>query len=350
MIETDILIIGAGPTGLFAVFEAGLLKLKCHILDALPQAGGQLSELYPKKPIYDIPGFPDVLAGDLVDNLMEQIKQFEPGFTLGERAETIDKQEDGSFIVTSNEGTQFHAKVIAIAGGLGSFEPRKPLIDGINFYENKGIKYFIKDPEEFRDKRVVIAGGGDSALDWSIFLTDVASEVTLIHRRNEFRGALDSVEKVQELKDAGKIRMITPAEVVGLNGTEHVESIVIEENGANRTIDTDFFIPLFGLTPKLGPIGNWGLEIEKNAIKVNNALDYQTNIPGIFAIGDVNTYPGKLKLILCGFHEATLMCQAAYQIINPGKRYVLKYTTVSGVDGFDGTRKEAPKAVVKAIV
>jgi thioredoxin reductase (NADPH) len=350
MIETDILIIGAGPTGLFAVFEAGLLKLKCHILDALPQAGGQLSELYPKKPIYDIPGFPEVLAGDLVDNLMEQIKQFEPGFTLGERAETIEKQEDGSFIVTSNEGTEFHAKVIAIAGGLGSFEPRKPLIDGIAFYENKGIKYFIKDPEEFRNKRVVIAGGGDSALDWSIFLTDVASEVTLIHRRNEFRGALDSVEKVQELKDSGKIRMITPAEVVGLNGAEHIESIVIDENGAQRTIPTDYFIPLFGLTPKLGPIGNWGLEIEKNAIKVNNALDYQTNIPGIFAIGDVNTYPGKLKLILCGFHEATLMCQAAYQIINPGKRYVLKYTTVSGVDGFDGTRKEAPKAVVKAIV
>lgn len=350
MIETDILIIGAGPTGLFAVFEAGLLKLKCHILDALPQAGGQLSELYPKKPIYDIPGFPDVLAGDLVNNLMEQIKQFEPGFTLGERAETIEKQEDRSFIVTSNEGTQFHAKVVAIAGGLGSFEPRKPLIDGINFYENRGIKYFIKDPEEFRDKRVVIAGGGDSALDWSIFLSDVASEVTLIHRRNEFRGALDSVEKVQELKDSGKIRMITPAEVVGLNGAEHIESIDIDENGAHRNIPTDFFIPLFGLTPKLGPIGNWGLEIEKNAIKVNNALDYQTNIPGIFAIGDVNTYPGKLKLILCGFHEATLMCQAAYQIINPGKRYVLKYTTVSGVDGFDGTRKEAPKAVVKAIV
>ena len=350
MIETDILIIGAGPTGLFAVFEAGLLKLKCHILDALPQPGGQLSELYPKKPIYEIPGFPDVLAGDLVDNLMEQIKQFEPGFTLGERAETIAKQEDGSFIVTSNEGTEFHAKVIAIAGGLGSFEPRKPLIDGIDFYENKGIKYFIKDPEEFRNKRVVIAGGGDSALDWSIFLSNVASEVTLIHRRNEFRGALDSVEKVQELKDAKKIRLITPAEVVGLNGAEHIESIDIDENGAHRNIPTDFFIPLFGLTPKLGPIGHWGLEIEKNAIKVNNALDYQTNIPGIFAIGDVNTYPGKLKLILCGFHEATLMCQAAYQIINPGKRYVLKYTTVSGVDGFDGTRKEAPKAVVKAIV
>ncbi|WP_035668357.1 NAD(P)/FAD-dependent oxidoreductase [Flavobacterium sp. 83] len=350
MVKTDILIIGAGPTGLFAVFEAGLLKLKCHILDALPQAGGQLSELYPKKPIYDIPGFPEVLAGDLVDNLMEQIKQFEPGFTLGERAETIEKQEDGSFIVTSNKGKKFHASVVAIAGGLGSFEPRKPLIEDIEFYEDKGIKYFIKNPEKFRNKRVVIAGGGDSALDWSIFLSNVASEVTLIHRRNEFRGALDSVEKVQELKNSGKIRMITPAEVVGLNGAEHLESIDIEENGAHRTIETDYFIPLFGLTPKLGPIGDWGLDIEKNAIKVNNALDYQTNIPGIFAIGDVNTYPGKLKLILCGFHEATLMCQAAYQIINPGKKYVLKYTTVSGVDGFDGTRKEAPKAVVKAIV
>ena len=351
MIKTDILIIGAGPTGLFAVFEAGLLKLKCHILDALPQAGGQLSELYPKKPIYDIPGFPEVLAGDLVDNLMEQIKQFEPGFTLGERAETIDKQEDGSFIVTSNKGTKFHASVVAIAGGLGSFEPRKPLIEDIEFYENKGIKYFIKNPEKFRDKRVVIAGGGDSALDWSIFLSNVASEVTLIHRRNEFRGALDSVEKVQELKTSGKIKMITPGEVVGLNGAEHLESVVVEDDkGAKRTIPTDYFIPLFGLTPKLGPIGDWGLEIEKNAIKVNNALDYQTNIPGIFAIGDVNTYPGKLKLILCGFHEATLMCQAAYQIINPGKKYVLKYTTVSGIDGFDGTRKEAPKAVVKAII
>jgi thioredoxin reductase (NADPH) len=350
MIKTDILIIGAGPTGLFAVFEAGLLKLKCHILDALPQAGGQLSELYPKKPIYDIPGFPEVLAGDLVDNLMEQIKQFEPGFTLGERAETIAKQEDGSFIVTSNKGKKFHASVVAIAGGLGSFEPRKPLIKDIEFYENKGIKYFIKNPEKFRDKKVVIAGGGDSALDWSIFLSNIASEVTLIHRRNEFRGALDSVEKVQELKNAGKIKLITPAEVVGLNGAEHLESIDIEENGAHRNIPTDYFVPLFGLTPKLGPIANWGLEIEKNAIKVNNALDYQTNIPGIFAIGDVNTYPGKLKLILCGFHEATLMCQAAYQIINPGKKFVMKYTTVSGIDGFDGTRKEAPKPVVKAII
>ena len=349
MIKTDILIIGAGPTGLFTVFEAGLLKLKCHIIDALPQPGGQLSELYPKKPIYDIPGFPEILAGDLVNNLMEQIKQFQPGFTLGERAETINKQEDGTFIVTTHKKTRIHANAVAIAGGLGSFEPRKPLIEDIEFYENKGVKYFIKNPEKFRDKRCVIAGGGDSALDWSIFLSDIASEVTLIHRRNEFRGALDSVDKVQELKDQGKIKMITPGEVIGLNGAEHLESVIIDCEGAHRTIATDYFIPLFGLTPKLGAIANWGLEIEKNAIKVDNTLDYQTNIPGIYAIGDVNTYPGKLKLILCGFHEATLMCQSIYQRMNPGKKYVLKYTTVSGVDGFDGTRKEAEKAVVKSI-
>lgn len=349
MIKTDILIIGAGPTGLFAVFEAGLLKLKCHIIDALPQPGGQLAELYPKKPIFDIPGFPEVLAGDLVNNLMEQIKQFQPGFTLGERAETIDKLDDGTFIVTTDKGKKHHANAVAIAGGLGSFEPRKPIIEDIGFYEGKGVKYFIKNPEKFRDKKVVIAGGGDSALDWSIFLSNVASEVTLIHRRNEFRGALDSVDKVQELKNEGKIKLITPAEVVGLNGAEHLESIDIDENGAHRNIACDYFIPLFGLSPKLGPIAHWGLEIEKNAIKVDNSLDYQTNIPGIYAIGDVNTYPGKLKLILCGFHEATMMCQSVYQRMNPGKKYVMKYTTVSGVDGFDGTRKEAEKAVVKAI-
>ena len=349
MIETDILIIGAGPTGLFAVFEAGLLKLKCHIIDALPQIGGQLSELYPKKPIYDIPGFPEVLAGDLVANLMEQIKQFQPGFTLNETAETIDKLDDGTFIVTTNKGTKHHAKAVAIAGGLGSFEPRKPLIENIEYYEDKGVEYFVKDPELFRNKKIVIAGGGDSALDWSIFLAEVAAEVTLIHRRNEFRGALDSVEKLQECKKLGLVKLITPAEVTSLHGETHLNAISINKDGDVATIETDYFIPLFGLTPKLGAIANWGLEIEKNAIKVNNALDYQTNIDGIYAIGDVNTYPGKLKLILCGFHEATLMCQSVYQRINPGKKYVLKYTTVSGVDGFDGTRKEAEKAVVKAI-
>ncbi len=350
MIKTDILIIGAGPTGLFAVFEAGLLNLKCHLIDALAQPGGQCSEIYPKKPIYDIPAYPEILAGDLTEKLLEQSKQFKPGFTLGERAETIEKQSDGTFLVTTNKGTLHSAPVVAIAGGLGSFEPRKPAIDNLSDYEEKGVAYIIKDPEFYRDKRVVIAGGGDSALDWTIFLTEVAREVTLIHRRTEFRGALDSVDKVQDLKNKGLISLITPAEVKKIYGKNHIESISYSVSGGpGQLIETDAFIPLFGLSPKLGPIANWGLEIEKNAIKVNNALDYQTNIPGIFAIGDVNTYPGKLKLILCGFHEATLMCQAAYKIINPGKRMVLKYTTVTGVNGFDGSRKEAPKSVVKTI-
>lgn len=349
MIETDILIIGAGPTGLFAVFEAGLLKLRCHIIDALPNMGGQLTELYPKKPIFDIPGYPSVQAEELVKNLYEQIKQFEPGFTLNEIAQTIDKQEDGTFIVTTDKGTKHHAKAIAIAAGLGSFEPRKPQIDTIGKYEDKGVEYFVKEPERFRNKKVLIAGGGDSALDWSIFLANIAGEVTLVHRRNEFRGALDSVEKVQELKDQGKIKIITPAEVTGLEGEDKLEKVIIEKEGTKIEKEVDYFIPLFGLTPKLGPIAEWGLEIEKNAVKVNNALDYQTNIEGIYAIGDINIYPGKLKLILCGFHEATLMCQSIYNKINPGKKYVLKYTTVGGIQGFDGTVREAKKAVVKSI-
>ena len=350
MIKTDILIIGAGPTGLFTVFEAGLLKLKCHLIDALPQPGGQCSEIYPKKPIYDIPAYPEILAGDLTNKLLEQISSFQPGFTLGERAETIEKLEDDTFIVTTNKGTKHHAPIVAIAGGLGSFEPRKPPIPNIAHFEDAGVEYIIRDPEVYRDKKVVIAGGGDSALDWAIFLTDIASEVSLVHRRNEFRGALDSVDKVQELKEAGKITMITPAEVTGILGDEKVTGVSVVKNGEEKIkLEVDHFIPLFGLSPKLGPIANWGLDIEKNAIKVNNALDYQTNIPGIYAIGDVNTYPGKLKLILCGFHEATLMCQSAYKRIHPNKKYVMKYTTVGGVEGFDGSKKEAPKAVVKKI-
>lgn len=349
MITTDLLIIGAGPAGLFTVFEAGLLKIKCHLIDALPQPGGQLTELYPKKPIFDIPGYPSINAGKLVDNLMEQIKQFEPGFTLAETAVSLTKMNDEWFEVVTNKGTVHRAKAVAIAGGLGTFEPRKPELENIGQYEENGVEYFVKNPEDFRNKKIVIAGGGDSALDWAIFLSNVASEVTLVHRRNEFRGALDSVEKVQDLKNQGKIKLLTPAEVVGLKGNGHIEAITLDKDGEIFDVETNYFIPLFGLTPKLGDIANWGLEIEKNAIKVNNALDYQTNIEGVYAVGDINTYPGKLKLILCGFHEAALMCQSVYKRLNPGKNYVLKYTTVSGVDGFDGTRKEAEKAVVKKI-
>ena len=349
MIKTDIIIIGAGPTGLFAVFEAGLLKLKCHLIDSLAQPGGQCAEIYPKKPIYDIPSRPEILAGDLVDQLMKQIQPFQPGFTLGETAQDIQKQADGSFIVTTDKGTQHKAPVVAIAGGLGTFEPRKPNLEGLQKWEDNGIDYIIRDPEKYRNQKVLIAGGGDSALDWTIVLAKLAQEVTLIHRRNEFRGALDSVEKVQALKDQNKIQLITPAEVTTLKGNTQLEAVTVDTLGVEATHPVDYFIPLFGLTPKLGPIAHWGLEIEKNAIKVDNSLDYQTNIPGIYAIGDVNTYPGKLKLILCGFHEATLMCQSAYQLINPGKRNTLKYTTVSGITGFDGSRKEAQKSTIKTI-
>jgi thioredoxin reductase (NADPH) len=349
MIKTDIIIIGAGPTGLFAVFEAGLLKLKCHLIDSLPKAGGQCAEIYPKKPIYDIPSRPEILAGDLVDQLMKQIRPFQPGFTLGETAQEIEKQKDGSFVVTTNKGTQHQAPVVAIAGGLGTFEPRKPDLADLAKWEDKGVDYIIREPEKYRNQKVLIAGGGDSALDWTIVLADIAQSVTLVHRRNEFRGALDSVEKVQALKDQNKIQLITPAQVTALEGEKHFSSVTINHEGTSLAHPVDYFIPLFGLTPKLGPIAQWGLEIEKNAIKVDNSLDYQTNIPGIYAIGDVNTYPGKLKLILCGFHEATLMCQSAFQRIYPDKRNVLKYTTVSGISGFDGSRKEAQKSTIKTI-
>jgi len=349
MIKTDILIIGAGPTGLFAVFEAGLLKLKCHLIDSLPMPGGQCAEIYPKKPIYDIPSHPEIMAGDLIKNLEDQIAPFEPGYTLGESAVTIENTDDEQFIVTTDQGTKHQAPVVAIAGGLGTFEPRKPPLENLEAYENKGVNYIIKDPEYYRNKKVVIAGGGDSALDWTIFLENVASSVTLVHRRNEFRGALDSVDKVQELKNEGRVNLITPAEVTALKGKDKLEALTITQEGTSTILECDFFIPLFGLTPKLGPIANWGFEIEENAIKVDNSLDYQTNIPGIYAIGDVNTYPGKLKLILCGFHEATLMCQSAFKRIYPDKRNVLKYTTVSGVSGFDGSQKQAAKSTIKSI-
>jgi len=335
MIATDIIIIGAGPCGLFTVFEAGLLKLKCHLIDALPQPGGQCVEIYPKKPIYDIPAFPEILAGDLVDNLMKQISPFKPTFTLGERAETIEKTDDDKFIVTTNRGTKHIAPVVAIAGGLGSFEPRKPPIPNLSNFEDKGVEYIIKDPEFYRGKDVIISGGGDSALDWAIFLAEgVAKSVGLVHRRQTFRGHLDSVQKVMDLAEKGKIKLITDAEVIGLEGNGELDSIVIKHKTEGEyKVATNHWVPLFGLSPKLGPIGDWGLDIEKNAIKVDT-LDYSTNIPGVYAIGDVNTYEGKLKLILCGFHEATIMVQSAFKRINPEKNLVLKYTTVNGIQGF----------------
>ena len=334
MINTDICIIGAGPVGLFAVFEAGLWKLRCHLVDALPQTGGQLTEVYPQKPIYDIPGYPSVLAGDLVKHLEAQIAPFKPGFTLGERVDGVDKRADGSFVVTTSEGTQIEAKVIVIAGGLGVFEPRKPALDRLTHFERRGVDYMVKDPAKYRDQRVVIAGGGDSALDWAVYLADVAREISLIHRRDKFRGALDTAQKVETLAAEGRLNLVLNSNLSGLDGDDHLTGVrYTDKAGAEHRIDADYLIPLFGLSPKLGPIAEWGLNIDKRAVEVNTE-DYSTNIPGIYAIGDINTYPGKLKLILCGFHEAALMAHSAYQYMYPEEKATLKYTTVSGVSGF----------------
>ena len=336
-IETDILIIGAGPVGLFTVFEAGLLKLRCHLIDSLPIPGGQCAEIYPKKPIYDIPGYPSILAGDLIDNLMEQIKPFDPGFTLGTRAVRVEKTEDEKFIVETEDGTIHKAPVVAIAGGLGVFTPRKPPIQDLARFEQKGVEYMIKDPEKFRGKKVVISGGGDSALDWAIHLAqeDIAEKVALVHRRTSFRGHLDSVEKARALAEAGKIQMVTNAEVIDVRGNGVLKEVEVKTKAeGNFTFETDYWLPLFGLAPTLGPIADWGLNINRSSIEVDTR-DYSTNVPGIYAIGDINTYPGKLKLILCGFHEGTLMVQSAFKRIYPDKKLSFKYTTVmGGVNGF----------------
>ncbi|EON79399.1 Thioredoxin reductase [Lunatimonas lonarensis] len=334
MITTDICIIGAGPVGLFAVFEAGLLKMRCHLVDALPQIGGQLSEIYPQKPIYDIPGYPEIKAQELVDNLMEQIRPFKPTFTLGERVDQLAKQDDGSYVLTTNEKTQIHAQVIIIAGGLGCFEPRKPVIENLEVFEGKGVTYMVKNPEQFRDKKVVLAGGGDSALDWTLYLADIAQRVTLVHRNETFRGAPDTAAKVFDLANSGKIDLILSANLKELGGNGHLDSVLLEDKSKSPLkIETDYLIPLFGLSPKLGPIADWGLTIDKNAIEVDTT-DYSTGVERIYAIGDINTYTGKLKLILCGFHEAAIMMHSAFKYVYPDQKLSFKYTTVNGVNAF----------------
>jgi len=334
LITTDICIIGAGPVGLFAVFEAGLLKMRCHLIDVLPQVGGQLSEIYPQKPIYDIPGFPTINAQQLVDGLMEQIEPFKPTFSLGERVNDLQQLGDGSFITKTSDDTEVHSKVVVIAGGLGCFEPRKPAIDRLEEFEGRGVAYMVKNPEAYRGRKVVLAGGGDSALDWAIFLSDIADEVTLVHRGDTFRGAPDTAEQVFELAKEGRINLILQAHITGINGTGHLQEVkVIDRNNETITIEADHLIPLFGLTPKLGPIADWGLNVDKSAIMVDT-FDYSTNVKGVYAIGDINIYPGKLKLILCGFHEAALMAQSAFKQVYPDQKLSFKYTTVYGVTAF----------------
>lgn len=336
MITTDISIIGAGPVGIFAVFETGLLKLRCHLIDYLPQPGGQLSEIYPKKPIYDIPGYPSILAQELVSNLLKQAEPFNPGFTFGERVESFLKIGERDFVLTTNMGTKIHSKAVVIAGGLGCFEPRKPDIENLEIFENgKGVSYIITEPDAFLFKKIVIAGGGDSALDWTVFLSEIAEEITLVHRSETFRGAPDSVNKVLKLAEEGKIKLLLNTNLNYLEGNNVLKSVNVINIKTKETmnIEANHLIPLFGLSPKLGRIENWGLNIDKNAIEVNT-LDYSTNIPGVYAIGDINTYENKLKLILSGFHEAALMSHSVYKYINPGVKYTMKYTTVNGVNSF----------------
>ena len=329
VITTDAVIIGAGPVGLFAVFELGLLDMKCHLIDILDKAGGQCAELYPEKPIYDIPGIPYITGAGLTDALMEQIKPFHPTFHLGEMVETVEKIGDPTFRVTTDRGQVFEAKLIVIAAGGGSFQPKRPPIPGIEAYESKSVYYAVRQMEALRDKRLLVAGGGDSALDWTLNLAPLASHLTLLHRRQEFRAAPDSVNKMMKLVGEGKIDFVV-GQVTSLEGADgQVSKAIVKTNdGSNFEIACDAILPFFGLTMKLGPVANWGVKLNDNLIPVDTEK-FESNIPGIFAVGDINTYPGKLKLILSGFHEVALMSQKAHRYVYPDKRLVFQYTTSS---------------------
>jgi thioredoxin reductase (NADPH) len=329
VITTDALIIGAGPVGLFAVFELGLLDMKCHLVDILDKVGGQCAELYPEKPIYDIPGIPYITGAGLSDALMEQIKPFGPTFHLGEMVESVEKIGDPLFRVTTDAGKVFECKIIVIAAGGGSFQPKRPPIPGIEAYEAKSVYYAVRQMEAFRGKKLLVAGGGDSALDWTLNLAPLASHLTLLHRRQEFRAAPDSVNKMMSLVGEGKIDFVV-GQVTSLEGSggQVSKAIVKTNDGSDFHIACDAILPFFGLTMKLGPVAKWGLDLKDNLIPVGTET-FETNIPGIFAVGDINTYPGKLKLILSGFHEVALMSQKAHRYVYPNKRLVFQYTTSS---------------------
>jgi len=328
-IRTDALIIGAGPIGLFAVFELGLLDMKAHLVDILDKIGGQCAELYPEKPIYDIPGIPYITGQGLTDALMEQIKPFGPTFHLNEMVETIERIGDPLFRVTTDGGKVFEVKVIVIAAGGGSFQPKRPPINGIEAYEGTSVFYAVRQMEALRDKRVLIVGGGDSALDWTLNLAPIARHLTLLHRRDAFRAAPDSVNKMMALVSEGKIDFVLGHVTALEGGNGKLECAVVKRNdGSNFNIACDALLPFFGLTMKLGPVANWGLKLDGELIPVDTEK-FETNEPGIFAVGDINTYPGKLKLILSGFHEVALMAQKAHRYVYPDKRLVFQYTTSS---------------------
>lgn len=327
-IETDVVIIGGGPCGLFAVFELGLLDLKCHVIDILDKPGGQCAELYPEKPIYDIPGLPVVTGQALTDQLLEQINPFNPDFHFNQRVDELERQADGSFRLVTDDKKVFRAKVVVIAAGGGSFTPKRPPLPGIENYEGTSVFYSVKRMEDFRDKNILVVGGGDSALDWVLNLLPGASSMALVHRRDKFRAAPDSVNRMQAQVAAGamKFHIGQVTELHGDNG--QLNGVTIKTADGDVRHDCDTLLPFFGLTMKLGPVAEWGLNLEENLIPVDTER-FETSEPGIFAIGDINTYPGKLKLILSGFHEAALMSQAAHRIIRPDEKVVFQYTTSS---------------------
>ena len=329
ILETDVVIVGAGPVGLFAVFELGLLDVKCALIDILDKPGGQCAELYPEKPIYDIPGYPIISGEGLVEKLMEQIKPFNPTFHLGQMVESLSREPDGRFRLATDAGTVFLCKVVVVAAGGGSFQPKRPPVPGIEAYEGTSVHYAVRRMEDFRGHDVLIVGGGDSALDWTLNLQPLAKSLTLIHRRDDFRAAPDGVNKMRALVAAGKVNLAI-GQVSGLKGDagQVTAAIVKGKDGAESDIACTRILPFFGLTMKLGPVANWGINFEENLIPVDTEK-FQTSEPEIFAIGDINTYPGKLKLILCGFHEAALMAQAAVHIVFPEKKIVFQYTTSS---------------------
>ena len=327
--ETDAVIVGAGPCGLFSIFELGLLDIRCHVIDILDRPGGQCAELYPEKPIYDIPAIPIVTGAELTQRLLEQVKPFKAEFHYNQMVTELQKQDDGRFTLKTDGGLSFTAKVVVVAAGGGSFQPKKPPIPGIDAYENTSVFYSVKKMEAFRGKDVLIVGGGDSALDWTLNLQPLVKSLTLLHRRDEFRAAPDSVNKMRELVAAGHMQLKI-GQVTGLKGENGVLSgaTVKGNDGASFDVACNTMLPFFGLTMKLGPVAEWGLNLHENLVKVDTEK-FESSTPGIFAVGDINWYPGKLKLILSGFHEAALMAQQAFRIINPGERLMFQYTTSS---------------------
>lgn len=328
---TDVAVIGAGPAGLFSVFECGMLKLSCHVIDALDMVGGQCSALYPEKPIYDIPAHPQIAAGDLIENLQAQIKPFNPTFHLGQQVQSVQKVGD-RWSLTTSKGVSINAGAIIIAAGVGAFGPKRPPLEGIETFEGQSVFYFVKEKEQFRDKKIMIAGGGDSALDWVLSLVDVARHITVVHRRAKFRAAPDTVEKVHALAASSQIDLVTPYQLEGLKGEKGQLSHVIVKDldGNAKDVEVDCLLPFYGLAMQLGPIAEWGLNLEKNHIAVSWP-DCSTNHQGIYAVGDIATYPGKLKLILTGFAESAQVAHSIRALLHPGEVFHFEYSTTQGV-------------------